>query len=200
MPWARAPCCNLLLYYTAHAAGSATTARDRRARKTPSSPELMLVAVLGLVAAVAAESEPWLLKPDQHHDHHHPPRAATAPPPLAPPPPRTVPLAAPTAGDPLRVRTGVGGGGVLSLLPLQWGTVQPAGWIKDWAVTASHGAVSPTNAWFASGSAVGSPARARQRPLSRHWEGRGGRGHSTARYKTLSEELAEEQAGPHVCE
>jgi hypothetical protein len=55
-------------------------------------------------------------------------------------------------GDPLRVRQPPGG--PPPLLPLQWGTVQPAGWIKDWAVTASRGAVSPTNAWFASGQGM----------------------------------------------
>jgi hypothetical protein len=40
------------------------------------------------------------------------------------------------------------------MLPLQWGTVNPLGWVKDWAVTASQGAVSPTNSWFATGIGV----------------------------------------------
>lgn len=55
-------------------------------------------------------------------------------------------------GDPLRVRTPASG--APPLLPLQWGTVQPSGWIRDWATTASQGAVSPTNSWFASGLGI----------------------------------------------
>lgn len=53
-----------------------------------------------------------------------------------------------TAFDPLRVR--VPGG--VPYLPLRWGSVEPEGWVRDWAVAASRGAVSPKNAWFAGGN------------------------------------------------
>ena len=36
-----------------------------------------------------------------------------------------------------------------ALEPLQWGAVTPKGWIKDWSVAATKGAVSPENAAFA---------------------------------------------------
>ena len=36
-----------------------------------------------------------------------------------------------------------------ALEPLQWGTVRPQGWIKDWAVAAMEGSVSPEHAAFA---------------------------------------------------
>ena len=55
------------------------------------------------------------------------------------------------AQDPLRVRTPAV---APPLLPLQWGTVSPGGWLRDWAVAASEGAVSPTNSWFSTGSGV----------------------------------------------
>ena len=35
------------------------------------------------------------------------------------------------------------------LRPLTWGTVQPRGWIRDWAVAGRNGAVSPKHAAFA---------------------------------------------------
>ena len=40
------------------------------------------------------------------------------------------------------------------LLPLKWGTVNPRGWVRQWAVQGSLGAVSPTRSWFASGKGV----------------------------------------------
>ena len=93
---------------------------------------------------VAAEAGPWALprQPDGHHARYAGDR----------PPAINEPARAPVAGDPLRVRTPPTG--VPPLLPLQWGTVQPAGWIRDWAVTASQGAVSPIKAWFASGKGI----------------------------------------------
>lgn len=59
-----------------------------------------------------------------------------------------LPIDGPFLPDPLRVRVPPV---VPPMLPLQWGTVNPLGWIKDWAVTASQGAVSPKNSWFATG-------------------------------------------------
>jgi hypothetical protein len=36
-----------------------------------------------------------------------------------------------------------------ALLPLRWGSVTPRGWLKDWALAARYGAVSPEKAVFA---------------------------------------------------
>eukprot|EP00040_Diaphanoeca_grandis_P039116 m.258178 g.258178 ORF g.258178 m.258178 type:complete len:667 (-) comp36246_c0_seq1:227-2227(-) len=54
-------------------------------------------------------------------------------------------------GDPRRVRFSSNGVSTPPLHPLQWGTVSPRGWIKDWAVAGANGAVSPINSWFATG-------------------------------------------------
>ena len=35
-----------------------------------------------------------------------------------------------------------------ALHPLRWGSVQPAGWLRDWALAARHGAASPERAAF----------------------------------------------------
>ena len=48
--------------------------------------------------------------------------------------------------DPRRVNTPTV---PFALNPLQWGTVTPRGWIKDWAVAATKGSVSPDHAAFA---------------------------------------------------
>jgi len=106
----------------------------------------MCAALLWLLGAapVAAESGPWPLRAAHGHHHHHHYRGER-PAHDEPPPPST-------AFDRLRTRTPPGG--APPLLPLQWGTVSPRGWIRDWAVTASEGAASPTNAWFASGNGV----------------------------------------------
>jgi len=55
------------------------------------------------------------------------------------------------AADPLRTNAPAI---IPPLLPLQWGTVNPEGWVKDWAVAASRGAVSPEKSWFATGTGV----------------------------------------------
>eukprot|EP00937_MAST-01D_sp_MAST-1D-sp2_P001217 g1217.t1 len=36
-----------------------------------------------------------------------------------------------------------------ALQPLQWGAVEPRGWLREWALAARHGAASPTRAAFA---------------------------------------------------
>lgn len=111
---------------------------------------LVLVCVF-LPYEVVAEAGPWRLPRQRGHHHahgqhtheHH--RYAGDRPALDEP--RVA-----DAGDPLRVRTPPAG--APPLLPLQWGTVQPGGWIRDWAVAASQGAVSPIKAWFASGAGI----------------------------------------------
>jgi len=44
-----------------------------------------------------------------------------------------------------------------ALEPMRWGAVQPAGWLRDWALAARHGAGSPTAAAFARIKAHGYP-------------------------------------------
>jgi hypothetical protein len=108
---------------------------------------LASAAALACAQQAAAEAGPWPLQQHQHHGAHR--HAAH----YGGDRPRPDEPRAPTAaGDPLRARTPPHG--VPPLLPLQWGTVQPGGWIRDWAVTASQGAVSPIKAWFASGKGI----------------------------------------------
>eukprot|EP00040_Diaphanoeca_grandis_P000149 m.14498 g.14498 ORF g.14498 m.14498 type:complete len:723 (-) comp10170_c0_seq1:354-2522(-) len=56
--------------------------------------------------------------------------------------------------DPLRVNAP---GVPYALKPLRWGTVNPNGWILDWANAAKDGAVSPTKAAFATLTVEGKP-------------------------------------------
>ena len=110
---------------------------------------LTAVACAALAHHAAAESEAWPLPHDAHAHHHHAHKHYKGDRPGASEPPLRV---SPEAGDPLRTRTPAAG--APPLLPLQWGTVNPTGWIRDWAVTASEGAVSPMNAWFAHGKGI----------------------------------------------
>eukprot|EP01048_Picozoa_sp_COSAG05_P011107 COSAG05_NODE_1023_length_6126_cov_6.196117_8_plen_298_part_00 len=119
----------------------------------------MLPLVAVMVTVASADSGAWPLSPPpshQHHHHHHRGqhhhRHAYRGDQPRPEEPAVALQSPPVAGDPLRVRTPPSG--APPLLPLQWGTVQPGGWIRDWAETAARGAVSPTNSWFASGKAI----------------------------------------------
>ena len=113
----------------------------------------VLVSLGAMLASrqVGAEAGPWPLprQPDRRlHEHGHDDAHYAGTRPTANGPSGAPPF----AGDALRVRTPPTG--TPPLLPLQWGTVQPSGWIRDWAVTASQGAVSPLKAWFASGKGI----------------------------------------------
>jgi hypothetical protein len=77
--------------------------------------------------------------------------APTPPPTLPPPPPPTPPTPPPSPvwpsiHDPRRKNQPKV---AFALQPLQWGSVTPQGWIREWAQAARNGAVSPTKAAFA---------------------------------------------------
>lgn len=108
-----------------------------RAETGPVMLRLSLWAALAYV--VDSESSPWPLKAAKPHVHAHERHAVL--------PVREI---EPAAGDPLRTR--VPPTALAPMLPLQWGTVNPTGWIRDWAEAASNGAVSPEVSWFASGN------------------------------------------------
>ena len=120
-----------------HADRRQCTQRPRRRRRARVMLRLSLWAALAYV--VDSESGPWPLKTAKPHVHAHERHAAL--------PVREI---EPTAGDPLRTR--VPPAALAPMLPLQWGTVNPTGWIRDWAEAASNGAVSPEVSWFASGN------------------------------------------------